>query len=55
MGAPLAVRMAVAGHSSAGTHAAYVGGDPASLQAFAERIDEARRQQAEKVTAIKKG
>lgn len=54
LGAPLSVRMAAAGHDSAQTHAGYVGGDPESLQAFAERLDEARTEQAEKVTAIRK-
>jgi integrase len=55
LGAPLSVRMAAAGHDSAKTHAGYIGGDPESLQAFAERLDEARAVQAEKVTAIRKG
>jgi len=54
LGAPLSVRMAAAGHDSAQTHAGYVGGDPESLRAFAERLDEARNEQAEKVTAIKR-
>lgn len=49
------VTMDLAGHSSAETHSGYTSGDEASLKAFAERIDEARRRQAEKVTAITKG
>lgn len=54
-GEQMDVRMDLAGHGSAETHEWYTGGDEASLKAFAERLDEARRQQAEKVTAIKKG
>lgn len=53
-GASLDVRMAAAGHSSSHAHVGYVGGDEASLKAFAERIDEVRKEQAEKVTAITK-
>lgn len=54
-GESLDVRMAAAGHDSSAVHTGYVGGDEASLRAFAERIDEARRNEAEKVTAIRKG
>jgi len=39
LGAPLAVRMAAAGHDDQATHAGYIGGDADSLKAFAERLD----------------
>jgi hypothetical protein len=54
MGEPIDVRMAAAGHDSTETHMAYEGGDPESLQAFGERIDERRRKDAERVVAIRK-
>jgi hypothetical protein len=52
LGAPLAVRMAVAGHDSTAVHAGYVGGDPDSLKAFASRIDEDRARRGEKKAKI---
>lgn len=56
LGAPLAVRMAAAGHDDQGTHAGYVGGDPESLKAFAERLDQdrARREQTAKIVPLEK-
>jgi integrase len=53
LGAPLAVRKAVAGHDSTATHADYIGADPESLQAFAERLD-AKRREGTNVVAIRK-
>jgi integrase len=58
LGAPLAVRMAAAGHDDQATHAGYIGGDPDSLKAFAERLDadRAKREgQIPKVVPLKKG
>jgi integrase len=57
IGAPLAVRMAAAGHDDQATHAGYVGGDPDSLKAFAERLDadrEKREGQTPKVVPLEK-
>jgi len=46
--------MALVGHSTVPVHAGYSGAEPKSLVAFAERQDEKRKEQAEKVTAIRK-
>lgn len=55
LGEAIDVRMDLAGHDSTDTHDGYTGGDLDSLQAFAERIDERRKVDAEKVVAIRKG
>jgi integrase len=54
---PLGGRMAAAGHDSQTTHEGYLGGDPETLRAMAERLDEDRRRRAgepSKVVPIKK-
>jgi integrase len=54
---PLGGRMAAAGHDSQATHEGYLGGDPETLAAMAERLDEDRRRregEPAKVAAFKK-
>lgn len=53
LGEAMDVRKDLAGHDSDETHAWYTGGDEAGLLAFAERMDERRRVEAEKVIALK--
>jgi integrase len=53
-GEAMDVRKDLAGHDQDATHADYTEGDLASLQAFAERVDERRKADAEKVTAFKR-
>lgn len=53
-GEAMDVRKDLGGHDSDETHADYTGGDVASLVAFAERVDERRREEAGKVTAIRR-
>lgn len=54
-GEAMDVRKDLAGHDSDETHAGYTGGDAPGLVAFAERVDERRRAEAEKVTVIRRG
>jgi integrase len=53
-GEAMDIRKDLGGHDSDATHADYTDGDVAGLVAFAERADERRRQEAEKVVAIRK-
>lgn len=54
-GEAMDVRKDLGGHESDETHAGYTKDDVDSLIAFAERVDERRREEAAKVTAIRKG